>query len=135
MLKFALEAAAANHERIDPGTENLEPALEQRPGRAPLGLRRAVRGTRTPRLYDSRFRNPWFRNENLAIVKNIAIWESVRIIYRADVFNIFNRTAFGGINGLIGTPNFGRPTGIQVGQRAITMGLRASSKTGRYPST
>ena len=76
-------------------------------------------------MYDSRFRNPWSRNENIAIVKNLAIWESVRVTYRADAFNIFNRTDFGGINGTIGNANFGRPTGIQVVPRAITMGLRA----------
>ncbi|MEN6601880.1 MAG: hypothetical protein ABFD86_05640, partial [Bryobacteraceae bacterium] len=76
-------------------------------------------------MYDPRFRNPWFRNENLAIVKTFAIWESVKLTYRADAFNIFNRTDFGGINGTVGNANFGRPTGIQVGPRAITMGIRA----------
>ena len=45
--------------------------------------------------------------------------------YRADVFNPFNRTDFGGINGTVGNVNFGRPTGAQLGPRNITMGLRA----------
>ncbi len=69
--------------------------------------------------------NPWYRGENISIVKNFAIWESVKLTYRADAFNIFNRTDFGGINGTVGNANFGRPSGAQIGPRAITMGLRA----------
>jgi hypothetical protein len=48
----------------------------------------------------------------------------VMLTYRADIYNVFNRTAFGGVNGTIGNVNFGRPTGPQVGARVITMGLR-----------
>jgi hypothetical protein len=79
----------------------------------------------TASIYDTHFRNPWYRTENLSISKNFAIWESVRFIYRADAFNLFNRTAFGGVNGTIGNANYGRATGVQVGARVITMGLRA----------
>jgi hypothetical protein len=75
--------------------------------------------------YNNQFRNPWLRSENLAIVKTFSIWESVRLTYRADVFNPLNRTDFGGINGTVGNVNFGRPTGAQLGPRNITMGLRA----------
>jgi hypothetical protein len=75
-------------------------------------------------IYDTHYRNPWFRQENLSIVKNLAIWESVRFIYRADAFNIFNRTAFGGVNSTIGNASYGRATGAQVAARVITMGLR-----------
>ena len=46
------------------------------------------------------------------------------LTYRADGFNIFNRTSFGGVNGTVGNANFGRPTAPQVGARLITMGLR-----------
>jgi hypothetical protein len=79
----------------------------------------------TASYYNSNFRNPWLRSENLSISKRFAIWESVRFTYRADFFNPFNRTDFGGINGTVGNPNFGRPTGAQLGPRNITMGLRA----------
>jgi hypothetical protein len=78
----------------------------------------------TASIYNTHFRQPWFRQENLSISKNFAIWESVKFIYRADAFNIFNRTSFGGVNGTIGHANFGRPTGVQNGPRIITMGLR-----------
>jgi hypothetical protein len=79
----------------------------------------------TASYYNGNFRNPWLRSENLSISKRFAIWESVRFTYRADFFNPFNRTDFGGINGTVGNPNFGRPTGAQLGPRNITMGLRA----------
>ena len=49
---------------------------------------------------------------------------SVDLVYRADAFNLFNRTNFGGVVGAIGNVNFGRPTGPQVGARVVTMGLR-----------
>jgi len=74
--------------------------------------------------YYSDFRNPPVLNENISIVKNFAFWESVRLQYRADAINAFNRTCFGGINGTVGNANFGRPGGVQVGPRIITMGLR-----------
>ncbi|MCX6623593.1 MAG: hypothetical protein NTY38_21515, partial [Acidobacteria bacterium] len=79
----------------------------------------------TASIYDTHFRNPWYRSENLSISKTFAIWESARFIYRADAFNVFNRTAFGGINGTIGNANYGRATGAQVAARVVTMGLRA----------
>lgn len=78
----------------------------------------------TASIYNTNFRNPWFRQENLSISKSFAIWESVRFTYRADAFNIFNRTSFGGVNGTIGNANFGRPQSAQNGPRVITMGLR-----------
>lgn len=79
-------------------------------------------------MFYSDFRNPYVRFENISIVKrtNFRYSENRGVIltYRADMFNIFNRTAFGGTNGTIGNANFGRVTGPQVGARAITMGLR-----------
>ncbi|HZT31630.1 MAG TPA: TonB-dependent receptor [Bryobacteraceae bacterium] len=75
-------------------------------------------------FYYGDFRNPPFLNENLSIQKNFFIWESVRFQYRADMINLFNRTDFGNINGVVGSPNFGRAQGVQDGPRLITMGLR-----------
>ncbi|MFO0364773.1 MAG: TonB-dependent receptor domain-containing protein [Acidobacteriota bacterium] len=82
----------------------------------------------TAAFYDNAFRQPAVFTENFAIVKRMALFETeknpVVLIYRADGFNIFNRTNFGGVNGTIGNANFGRPTGPQNGARLITMGLR-----------
>ena len=74
------------------------------------------------------FRNPPILDERIAIQKRmrfpVRADRSVDLIYRVDAFNVFNRTSFGGIVGVIGNPNFGRPTGPQTGARLITMGLR-----------
>ncbi len=74
------------------------------------------------------FRNPPVLDERIAIQKRMKFPvredRSVDLIYRVDAFNVFNRTSFGNIVGVIGNPNFGRPTGPQTGARLITMGLR-----------
>lgn len=72
------------------------------------------------------FRQPKIFQENLSIAKRFKFRPKDRpldFIYRADFFNLFNRTNFA-VNGAIGNPNFGRATGPQQGARVITMGLR-----------
>ena len=79
-------------------------------------------------LYYNDFRQPMIAFENVSIIKKTTLFKNeknpVVLNYRADAFNLFNRTRFGGVNGTVGNANFGRPTGPQVGARAITMGLR-----------
>jgi outer membrane receptor protein involved in Fe transport len=74
------------------------------------------------------FRNPPVFQENLSITKRFKIPvradRTVDLVYRADAFNIFNRTNFGGIVSAVGNVNFGLPTGPQSDRRIITMGLR-----------
>lgn len=74
--------------------------------------------------YYGDFRQPMVLSENFSIAKRLELTESVRLSYRADFFNLFNRTCFGGVVGTVGNPNFGRPTGVQAGPRIITMGVR-----------
>jgi hypothetical protein len=50
--------------------------------------------------------------------------ESFLVNYSINVFNPFNRTDFGGVQGKLASALFGRPTGAQLGPRNITMGLR-----------
>ena len=79
-------------------------------------------------FYYNDFRQPAVFTENLSIVKRTVLFEAdnnpVSLTYRADAFNLLNRTNFGGVVGTVGNPNFGRPTGPQNGARIITMGLR-----------
>lgn len=81
----------------------------------------------TAAFYDSALRQPAVFTENMSIVKRTTLWQNdknpVVLIYRADAFNMFNRTNFG-VNGTVGNPLFGRATGPQNGARLITMGLR-----------
>ena len=82
----------------------------------------------TAAFFDSDFRQPAVFTENMSIVKRTTLWNNdknpIVLIYRADAFNMFNRTNFGGVVGVVGNANFGRPTGPQNGARLITMGLR-----------
>jgi hypothetical protein len=78
--------------------------------------------------YYGDFRQPPVLIDNLSIQKRLKFPigkdRTLDLVYRADAFNLFNRTAFGGVVGAVGNVNFGRPTGPQVGARLITMGLR-----------
>ncbi|MBI3207546.1 MAG: TonB-dependent receptor [Candidatus Solibacter usitatus] len=82
----------------------------------------------TAAFYQNDFRQPSAFTENLSIVKRTTLVNldknPIVLLYRADAFNLFNRTNFGGVVGTVGNANFGRPTGPQVGARIITMGLR-----------
>lgn len=81
----------------------------------------------TAAFYDSALRQPAVFTENMSIVKRTTLWQNdknpVVLIYRADAFNMLNRTNFG-VNGTVGNALFGRATGPQQGNRLITMGLR-----------
>jgi hypothetical protein len=81
----------------------------------------------TAAFYYDDFRQPPIFVENVSVQKRwkfpVAGDRTVDLVYRADAFNLFNRTNFG-VNGTIGNANFGRATGPQQGPRAITMGLR-----------
>ena len=78
--------------------------------------------------YYGDFRNPPLMQENVSLNKTLRFPvhgdRFIDLELRADAFNIFNRTNFGGIVGAIGNPNFGRPTAPQTGARLITMGMR-----------
>jgi hypothetical protein len=82
----------------------------------------------TAAFYHDDFRQPGVLSENLSIIKRTVLFEAdnnpVTLTYRADAFNLFNRTNFGGVVGTVGNANFGRPTAAQQAPRAITMGLR-----------
>lgn len=77
--------------------------------------------------YISAFRQPPAFNESVSISKRFALLpigdSGLRFTYRADFFNLFNRTNFA-VNGTVGSADFGKATGPQVGARIITMGLR-----------
>lgn len=79
----------------------------------------------TAAQFISAFRQTPVFTENISIVKrfNLKGDGRVKFIYRADIFNLFNRTNFG-VNGAIGNADFGKATGPQQGARIITMGGR-----------
>jgi hypothetical protein len=78
----------------------------------------------TAAVYQSAFRNPPTFNENFSLMKQFALVEKVQLKFRADAYNVFNRTNFAAINGTVGNANFGRPTAATNGPRVITFGFR-----------
>ncbi len=103
----------------NPSTRWLNPSAFAIPGQYEFG---------SASRYNTDMRNPPTLSENLAIIKRTALKtireQPIALEYRADLFNIFNRTCFGGIVSTLGNANFGRPTGPQIGARMITMGLK-----------
>ena len=61
----------------------------------------------TPRIISS-LRNQWAENESIALSKTIPIKENLQFQFKADAFNVFNRTQFGGINTTITSSAFGQ---------------------------
>jgi hypothetical protein len=68
-------------------------------------------------------RMPGFWNLDLALSKNIALMNEVRLQVRGDLFNAFNVTSFSGLNTTITSPNFGRFTGTR-GARVVQLNTR-----------
>jgi hypothetical protein len=103
----------------NPATRWFNPGAYTLPGQFELG---------TASSYDSAFRQPPVFEENLSVGKRLKFpvgdTRTVDLNLRADAFNVFNRTNFGNINGVIGSLNFGRPQSPQNGARIITMGMR-----------
>ncbi|MFZ4629410.1 MAG: TonB-dependent receptor domain-containing protein [Blastocatellia bacterium] len=78
-----------------------------------------------PRFIDE-VRYSGTNNWDLAVAKNFRPLETMRIQFRAEMFNAFNRVQFGRANSAFGNPAFGRVTGTAPGNtaRTIQMALR-----------
>jgi hypothetical protein len=68
-------------------------------------------------------RLPGFWNLDLALSKNIALTDGLRLQVRGDLFNAFNATHFSTVNTTITSPNFGRFTATR-GARAVQLNTR-----------
>jgi hypothetical protein len=73
---------------------------------------------------------PTFNNTDISIIKTTYIGESLRIQFRAEVFDVFNHANFGRPGNTVGTPSFGRitstrfPTGESGSSRQIQFALK-----------
>jgi hypothetical protein len=68
---------------------------------------------------------PGLATVNLSLVKNTAISEAVRLQFRAETFNLFNRANFGLPDNFVGSPTFGQilsagnPRRLQLGLKVL----------------
>lgn len=78
----------------------------------------------TPRTLAYGLRNPNYFNQDLSLVRKIAVVENLSLSFGADVFNIFNNVVFGGFSTNSTSTNFGRVTSQINSPRAVQLKLR-----------
>ncbi len=66
---------------------------------------------------------PGYANVNFSMLKNISLTESLRLQFRAEAFNLFNRVNFDLPDNFVGSPSFGRLRSAQS-PRHIQFGLK-----------
>lgn len=71
-------------------------------------------------------RSPWNLNENLSLSKNVDVLEKVKLTFRAEAFNIFNRVRMGGPDSTVTSASFGviraqgnDPRRLQFGAKVV----------------
>jgi outer membrane receptor protein involved in Fe transport len=67
---------------------------------------------------------PSFKNVDFSIVKNWGIRESVKVQFRLEAFNLFNRPQFGVPGSQLGTANFGVISGLLSPNRKLQAGVK-----------
>jgi hypothetical protein len=73
---------------------------------------------------------PRFDNTDFSIIKNTKLGENMRVQFRAEFFDLFNRANFGQPGNVAGTPGFGRitstrfPTGESGSSRQVQLALK-----------
>jgi hypothetical protein len=63
-------------------------------------------------------------SENFGIFKRFGFGEGRFVEFRADAFNVFNRSGLGDPITTVGDPQFGQITGVQQGGREVQLALR-----------
>lgn len=91
----------------------------------PLAIGRYVRGNTSYRL--SQLRGPWELSDDFSVQKRFQATERLRVQFRADFLNAFNRTLWGNINTRPSSPLFGQVVGSSdwFTPRKIQLGVRA----------
>ncbi len=70
---------------------------------------------------------------DISAFKRFSLFDRASLLYRAELFNLFNRTNLGNPNGTLGNANFGRitsagaPRQVQMAPKAGVLNLRSST--------
>jgi hypothetical protein len=75
---------------------------------------------------DAALRSQGIANWDVAVAKNVANWEGVRVRFETEFFNIANRTQFNNPNAQLGNALFGQVTAVRNQPRLIQFALRVS---------
>lgn len=123
---------------MDPGLSIATPGLATRPDAVPG---QSVRGPKTKAEWFNtnafaapaagHFGNastgtilgPAVVDFDMALYKNFKVWESSKLQYRSEFFNVFNHTNFSGVSTGFGSGNFGQVTSA-LDPRIIELSLR-----------
>ncbi|HET8549086.1 MAG TPA: hypothetical protein VFL57_13810, partial [Bryobacteraceae bacterium] len=76
----------------------------------------------------SHLRTPWFLSDDFSLQKNFrpfASLETMRIQFRAEALNLFNRHRLSGFDTNAASPLFGQVTAVSNDRRQIQFGIRA----------
>jgi hypothetical protein len=84
--------------------------------------RQGIELARTARLPD--VRSGGRNNVDLSFFKNIQLAESIRLQFRAEAFNAFNRPEYSSPNGTFGNANFGRVISTNTFARQLQFALK-----------
>lgn len=89
----------------------------------PATIDRYLRGNASRLI--SQLRNFPTYSEDTALQKNFTPIERVRVQFRAEALNLFNRHRFSGINTSPASPLFGQISGVSNDRRQLQFGIRA----------
>ena len=74
--------------------------------------------------FNPKVRQPWILNENFSLAKSFVFTESIKLDFRVETFNAFNRVRFNPGSTNIDDPNFGRVTNTLNDPRRMQFALK-----------
>ncbi len=78
----------------------------------------------TAPVRNPRVRTPWNLSESVSIARTFHFSESIRLDFRGEAFNLFNRVIWGGPDNGLTSQNFGRVTSQANTPRQLQLGLK-----------
>ena len=76
------------------------------------------------RIGRNTFRSSGIAKTDLAVIKNFQLGGSHFIVFRAEAFNLWNRTHFGVPVRILEAPSFGQADDTQIGPRQVQFALK-----------
>jgi len=79
---------------------------------------------RTAPLYYSGIRAPIYNNWDAGLIKDTVLYESLKLQFRAEAFNVFNHPSFAAPNTTVTSQAFGTITSENSNPRQLQLALR-----------